>query len=352
MPNALIALAKSRLKCLRRWLTSDLDDVLLHGDRLYREISHTSSCAYLLAEELPTSFKVRRIQYALELKEPKAGFIFKANDPPYSNLKTALDNCYMAGNESDFTGCLIVLGVFTVAIMTSVDPLGICEYYIFDPHCRDSFGLFSPTALTSNTGTSVLVCAGHNTADVASFLQMLARSLSMSCDTQYELIPTKIKVETWSESSCKTHANESKIQLKNAEGPKQLYSEVAQETIKRAPTPSQRTPTSANHGKRKMLAVGQHSLMDFFSQPLLKHFNSNKHTTSTPLPSSSGNQSRGSEADGVSKARHQSGGSEADGVSRPSKSTDSQPLFPPTKVHIATKAKQCSVKKRHIFQTG
>lgn len=88
MTISLAALAMSRMKRPSTWTGSDLDDILVEGDRIYND----HKChGHLFATDLPKQFEINGIAYTLTMQEAKGGSVFSNETGcPYYTLESAL----------------------------------------------------------------------------------------------------------------------------------------------------------------------------------------------------------------------------------------------------------------------
>jgi len=150
---------------------------------------------YLLAEDLPKNFEVKGVVYSLSLKTPKAGLIFLTNQTePFYSFEAAISESSL--QYDNLTGWFLLVGTYGMAILKSISSSESIdsEYYTFYSHCRDSNGLFCSN---SNSGKSILRSAGADAAVLGMFLRNLAKSLNITEDSQFELIPVTVCVEKW-----------------------------------------------------------------------------------------------------------------------------------------------------------
>jgi len=83
------------------------------------------------------------------------------------------------------SGCTLVLHVYSVAEFYQCDNE---RFYVFDPHCQNDDGMFSP-----GDGACVLAEV-VDVAELCSFISDLCKSLNLHDKYQYELIPLGISI--------------------------------------------------------------------------------------------------------------------------------------------------------------
>ena len=119
-----------------RWQTSDLDDILLNGDLLFKSINKFQ---YLGIDDMPNILKIKNSFLTIEYLENKtAEFVVKEYLTTISEIISA---CQFRGN-----GAMLFVNGFTLGIIWNNN-----SFYLFDSHSRDSSG--NPTIY----GTSVLL---------------------------------------------------------------------------------------------------------------------------------------------------------------------------------------------------
>ena len=108
-----------------RWQTSDLDDILLNGDLLFKSINKFQ---YLGIDDMPNILKIKNSFLTIEYLENKtAEFVVKEYLPTISEIISA---CQCRGN-----GAILFVNGFTLGINWNSK-----SFYLFDSHSRDSSG--------------------------------------------------------------------------------------------------------------------------------------------------------------------------------------------------------------------
>eukprot|EP00111_Clytia_hemisphaerica_P014679 TCONS_00043273-protein len=127
--NCLYAIFWSNVRRVSIWKTTDLDRILIEGDKLYKQLNTNS---YLSVDEMPHFIESNGIVTELHFLNSENGQAKLINDYPLLQIPLS-----MAPNP-DFDALVIIEG-FTIAIMRR--PQG---FFLFDSHSRNEFGLLEP----------------------------------------------------------------------------------------------------------------------------------------------------------------------------------------------------------------
>ena len=149
--NSYQAMVFALKKSPANWLTVDLNAILDKGDKLYSEVGISG---HLLITDIPETHE----NIKMNIISANSGSLYDGKvDKPYISLVQALEDV------KDF--CFLTIKCYTVSIIKSDN------YYVFDPHSRDTDGM------PHGDGSAVLT--KHKTVnDLIEFLECLGERLS------------------------------------------------------------------------------------------------------------------------------------------------------------------------------
>ena len=172
---------------------TDLDTVLQNGISIYQTTGQTGN---LLTTDLPRTLFHQEKLFKINYLDSCKGNVHELTRPflsPHPTLATALKMAYKATNYM-----LITLGDnpgVTLAIYGHLNPN--IQYHVFDPHCRDSYGL------PSSEGAAVLLKFRYREQLLAFLREYAAKLTRNPSSCPYELTPLKISVQPKRQSSRK-----------------------------------------------------------------------------------------------------------------------------------------------------
>ena len=124
---ALYAIVYSSVKSVSRWITNDIDFILMKGDQLYK---NQNTDNYLLASELPTHVFVGKCKMNISQGEiPHIG-ILHSGSQVHSQLTSNISI-----SSTDWNGSIFFIKGYCFAIIPTET-----HVYIFDSHSRDALG--------------------------------------------------------------------------------------------------------------------------------------------------------------------------------------------------------------------
>ncbi|XP_049319588.1 uncharacterized protein LOC125781000 [Astyanax mexicanus] len=162
--NSVTAILMSKLKNVLTWTATDVDNVLLNGDKLYSSIRdagriHDDS-GYLFIRDLPTEYTLNGHRFALNCSDDMFVGLFGVTD--YGEM----ENVYMSHDEaivrvlSQFDACLFTIKVNTCAIIKQDS-----WYAIIDSHARNTHGALDGTDDEHREHVKQLSVIKYNTDD-------------------------------------------------------------------------------------------------------------------------------------------------------------------------------------------
>ena len=158
------------MTCPSVWKTSNLDEILLKGDKMYQRIDTHHKHQYLLLGDIPSNVAV--------FAEPFHGLINGKTDTPFYSLNDAV-NELLSMHES----CLFTMGTsepcYTSAIFKCEE-----QYYFFDSHSRNDVGMLSPEG-------KACVTIHTNTENLCVFIRNLAATLNLKGNVPFEIAAFK-----------------------------------------------------------------------------------------------------------------------------------------------------------------
>ena len=346
MTTALVALAKSRLRKPGDWLSSDIDNILIEGDKMYSRlmVDEKQVHSYLYAQELPTNFEVDGAVFSFTLLPSKSGFLFigtkesHAQAGPYCTLTAGISESLQESDE--LAGWFFVIGGYGLAIIKSENASGSIEYFSMDSHSRDGNGLLCSNA---NLGRAVLVTTGTDALHIVEFIDRLARSLNVKDDSIFELTPAVVTVVTksMSASSCPLSVPGTATSSGHA-----LASSVSSEFTSQARINTLRGSVSHSSSKKADMTTKNKRLP---GSPL--RFNSKKRTTDHPAVPKCHKQTM--QTFFQPRASHSSDNRVAGSDSLDIRTTSSDSFdIRTTSTHSSDIPRTCSTRRKEFFQSG
>lgn len=150
--NALYSLFWSRTRSVQTWECSDLDMILVEGDRLYKSLNTN---LHLNVDELPRTIQYNGIVCDITMLNLEDCFATLA--PNYPLLQIPYSNTVP---DSESLALMFIAG-FTIAIMR----LQNNTFFVFDSHSRDERGLSVP-------GGKSCVLEFHNIYELEKYIQV------------------------------------------------------------------------------------------------------------------------------------------------------------------------------------
>ena len=136
---SLTAIIFKYIKDIYNWNSSDLNNILFHGNNLYSCIKGSVKKDFLLLTDVPNMISINKQTYALTYSESLTGELFMTCDSgPYVCLKNAFTNLFL-GEETNYTCCLLTIDCNTVAVFKMLNN----NFKIFDSHSKDVHGMSS-----------------------------------------------------------------------------------------------------------------------------------------------------------------------------------------------------------------
>ena len=125
--NALYACFWTYMRPICEWETTDLDFVLVNGDKIYKSLNARER--YLSFEDLPRSIQHDGHEVFISFLNLEDGEAITSQNAPF------LRNQILKSDINEFRALMMING-FTIAIFKSRN-----LFYLFDPHSRDIQGL-------------------------------------------------------------------------------------------------------------------------------------------------------------------------------------------------------------------
>eukprot|EP00111_Clytia_hemisphaerica_P014097 TCONS_00041523-protein len=128
--NCLYAIFWSNFRRVNLWKTTDLDRILIEGDKLYKQLDTNS---HLSVDEMPRFIEINGVITNFNFLNFANGEANLNNDDPFLQIP-------LSESESLEFNALMIINGFTITIMSR--PQG---YFIFDSHSRNELGLLDPS---------------------------------------------------------------------------------------------------------------------------------------------------------------------------------------------------------------
>ena len=195
----LCSIVYNQIRSVNIWNTSNMNQILVYGNNLYRVISQSINKDFLLLTDVPELLDIDNHTFNLEYRKSFSGGLFMtANNYPYVTLENAFNETFVA---SDYKSCLLTIGMNTVAILMPF-PDG---FKFFHSHSRNLHGMpcaFGYSVLTSVEGVRNLVEYFHFTS--CSYSQNFGTPFELKgvkCDRRIDVSLINSTALTQSESS-------------------------------------------------------------------------------------------------------------------------------------------------------
>ena len=134
---SLTAIIFKYIKHFCNWNSSNLNNILFHGNCLYGCIKGSVNKDFLLLTDVPSMVSINDKTYALTYRESLTGELFMTcHAGPYVCLKNAFTNLFF-GLETNYECCLLTIDCNSVAVFKMSDNTS----KIFDSHSRDLYGM-------------------------------------------------------------------------------------------------------------------------------------------------------------------------------------------------------------------
>ncbi|KAF2888220.1 hypothetical protein ILUMI_17953, partial [Ignelater luminosus] len=137
---AVLALAYSRVKHVKRWTTEDVDEILIQGDTYYKNCvdalkeSNKFIDNKLLVDEVLIKFPLEGYEMNLEIQDCMINGLLDAKDDNDAlNLKKGLEEFF-----KDNDTCIVTTRSISVAVWKNEE-----IYYYYDSHSRDENGVIN-----------------------------------------------------------------------------------------------------------------------------------------------------------------------------------------------------------------
>ncbi len=156
------------------WSSETIDNILLMGDELYRNIPHEHT--YVDSTELPSRVAINclnRAQFNVRPGLLLSGNTLEGTGALTRDLVTACTNT---------TGCLLVTGGYTLAV---IQPSDFEPYYVFDSHSRGEDG-----RLKDGGKARLWLCKTPHA--LATHIQNMFSGIQHSLDKQYDVVPLPV----------------------------------------------------------------------------------------------------------------------------------------------------------------
>ena len=128
--NCLYAIFWSNFRQVNLWKTTDLDRILIEGDKLYKQLDINR---HLSVDEMPHFIEIDGVITDFNFLNFTNGEAKLISDYPFLQIP-------LSRSENLDFNALMIINSFTIAIMSR--PQG---YFIFDSHSRNELGLLDPS---------------------------------------------------------------------------------------------------------------------------------------------------------------------------------------------------------------
>ena len=185
-PNSLVALIYTKIKETQEWVTSDINEILILGDKLYQLIRLQTNYNHLNMSDLPCFVEI--FEYICNVQQDDQILAQRVPSVPgILSLNESLSQCF---ETNDCT--LICIGSYALAVIKTGT-----HYYVFDSHARDNKGLPHPD------GTAVLLLFA-NIEYLCEYFEKLCIALGQHENAIIELTGVNI---LYTKNSCQSKGN-------------------------------------------------------------------------------------------------------------------------------------------------
>ena len=138
--NSLVSICWARIKRMGFWSSTDLDDILIYGDDVYKQVAEKIENYRILGvDDLPPFVVIEGHSFSINYTLEKTGEIREG-------ILVEPFNCLLGSCRLFSTGALLFINGLTMAIIFTN-----LAYYLFDSHSKDNQGK------ASQHGTSILL---------------------------------------------------------------------------------------------------------------------------------------------------------------------------------------------------